>query len=212
MAGNPGPAGTSGSRLEDLTVGAVVHRLSSGEAVTVVATKSVGSGAATLSWQTEGFATADALDESTGRYLGLSVGGLTSPTASTLVVSPTLAVAQLDADCAAREGKLPAAPDGPPPGGPHEVPGGRVAPTPAESTKPTRFHAAVDLDPERLNRDFGKVSAEVIAHLTSLLGTDVTITVEIAATNPAGFPDLTVRSVNENAKTLKFTDHGFEDN
>ncbi len=62
-----------------------------------------------------------------------------------------------------------------------------------------------------MNRDFGKVSAEVIAHLTSLLGTDVTITVEIAAANSEGFPDATVRNVTENAKTLKFTDYGFEE-
>ena len=77
--------------------------------------------------------------------------------------------------------------------------------------RPTRFHASVDLDPERLNRDFGKVSAEVIAHLTSLFGTQVTITVEIAASNGEGFPDATVRNVTENSKTLKFTEYGFEE-
>jgi hypothetical protein len=51
----------------------------------------------------------------------------------------------------------------------------------------------------------------VLSHLTSLLGTNVQITVEIAATNDEGFPDTTVRNVTENAKTLKFTDYGFED-
>jgi len=82
---------------------------------------------------------------------------------------------------------------------------------PAGPQRPTRFHAAVDLEAERLNRDFGKVSAEVIAQLTGLLGTNVRIAVEIAATNEDGFPDVVVRNVTENAKTLKFTDYGFED-
>jgi hypothetical protein len=51
----------------------------------------------------------------------------------------------------------------------------------------------VTLDPERLNRDFGRIAQEVISHLTGLLGTEVEITVEIAARNADGFPDLAVR-------------------
>lgn len=176
---------------------------------------SIDSGAANVMWQAEGFATADAYDETTARYLGLRVGGLANPTASTLVVAPDRATVQLDADRERSEragttgGETgPASTSGAAEGGQSEDVGS--TPAPPRAAKPTRFQAAVNLDPERLNRDFGKVSSEVIAHLTSLLGTDVTITVEIAATNPAGFPDATVRNVNENAKTLKFTDHGFE--
>lgn len=172
---------------------------------------SVGGGAATVSWQTEGFATADARDESSGRYLGLSVGGFTSPTGATLIVSPPVAVAQLDADAAEREGKGEQPDVVTRPEGRSREDDGTATPPPVGAAKPTRFHAAVNLDPERLNRDFGKVSAEVIAHLTSLLGTDVTISVEIAANNADGFPDSTVRNVTENAKTLKFSDYGFED-
>ena len=77
--------------------------------------------------------------------------------------------------------------------------------------RPRRFHGVVSLDPERLNRDFGRVAQEVLSHLTGLLGTDVEITVEIAARNTDGFPDATVRNVTENAKMLRFTDHDFED-
>ena len=80
-----------------------------------------------------------------------------------------------------------------------------------EAGRPVRFHAAFDLDPERLNRDFGKVSAEVISHLTGLLGTDVRITIEIEASNGEGFPDTVVRNVTENARTLRFDDYGFEE-
>src|SRR5690606_5417617 len=157
----------------------------------------IGVGAASMVWQTEGFATADAYDEATGRYLGLTVGEIATPTASTLVVVPDRAAAQLESDQAA------AAQTGPGDAATVSTLGGdsvasvvtgtQTAPT--GPTTPTRFHAAVELDAERLNRDFGKVSAEVISHLTSLLGTDVTITVEIAATNQDGFPDTTVRNV-----------------
>jgi hypothetical protein len=35
--------------------------------------------------------------------------------------------------------------------------------------------------------------------------------VEITARNVDGFPDATVRNVTENAKTMRFTDHDFEE-
>ena len=69
----------------------------------------------------------------------------------------------------------------------------------------------VSLDPTRLNRDFGRLAQEVIQHLTSLMGTNVEVTVEIRATNSDGFPDATVRTVSENARTLRFTSHEFEE-
>lgn len=167
-------------------------------------------GTPVMMWQAEGFATADAFDESTGRYLGLTVGGATQPTLATLIVAPGRAAAQLEADRAQVQddpGSGADAGSGDTTGAAAEAPDTE----PGGPTKPTRFHAAVDLDAERLNRDFGKVSAEVIAQLTGLLGTDVRITVEIAASNEEGFPDVIVRNVTENAKTLKFTDYGFED-
>jgi hypothetical protein len=43
------------------------------------------------------------------------------------------------------------------------------------------------------------------------MGTEVEVTVEIRATNPDGFPDITVRTVSENARTLRFTSHEFEE-
>ena len=170
-------------------------------------------GSALLMWQAEGFGIADAYDEATDRYLGLSVAGHPGPGVSTLVVRPDRAAAQLEAD---REqvGAPAAGSDA----DPADVGGGQATPglaggpqTPPGPTQPTRFHATVELDSERLNRDFGRVAAEVIAHLTGLLGTDVTITVDIAATNPEGFPDTAVRNVTENAKTLKFGEYDFEE-
>ena len=66
------------------------------------------------------------------------------------------------------------------------------------------------LDPQRVGRDAGKIAEEVIAHLTSLIGSDVTVRLDIEASVPAGVPDNVVRTVTENARTLKFTNQGFE--
>jgi hypothetical protein len=50
----------------------------------------------------------------------------------------------------------------------------------------------------------------VIAHLTGLVGSSVTVTLEIEANVPDGVPDNVVRTVTENSRTLKFSAHGFE--
>jgi len=74
----------------------------------------------------------------------------------------------------------------------------------------TRFHGTVSLDPQRVNREMGMIVEEIIERLTSLTDTDVEITLEISATRPVGFDDTTVRTINENSRTLKFRNHGFE--
>jgi hypothetical protein len=56
----------------------------------------------------------------------------------------------------------------------------------------------------------GIIVEEIIQRLTSLTGTDVEITLEISAERSAGFDDTTVRTINENSRTLKFRHHGFE--
>ena len=62
----------------------------------------------------------------------------------------------------------------------------------------------------RMGRDIATISKEVVEHLTSQLGSEVEITVDIQAKVPGGVPDKTVRDVSENCRTLKFKTHGFE--
>ena len=50
----------------------------------------------------------------------------------------------------------------------------------------------------------------MIAHLAGLVGSNVTVTLEIHAEIPDGAPDHVVRTVTENSRTLKFGTHGFE--
>jgi hypothetical protein len=61
-----------------------------------------------------------------------------------------------------------------------------------------------------VGRDAGRVADEVIAHLAGLVGSTVTVTLDIDARIPSGAPDHVVRTVTENSRTLKFTSQGFE--
>lgn len=165
----------------------------------------VANGPASTVWQDEAFTTADAVEGD--RYLGLNPGGHATVSTSTLIVRPDRAKEQLDRQERGRDGG-----DAGERGEEEEdARGGDGKEDKTGSGRPVRFHGVVRLDPERLSRDFGKVATEVVSHLSSLLGTDVEVTVEIAARNDEGFPDTAVRNVSENAKTLKFDDFGFEE-
>lgn len=75
---------------------------------------------------------------------------------------------------------------------------------------PRRFFATVELSPDRVGRDMGRIAEEVLQHLTTLPRARVRITVEIDAAVPDGVADGVQRIVTENCQTLKFRSHGFE--
>ncbi len=120
-----------------------------------------------------------------------------------LIVRPEVARRQLEVEA-------------PPPSepGPTDVPPGpegEPKPPPAAPTGlPRRFHGTARLDPARVGRDASRIADEVIAHLVGLVGAEVDVTLEIEARLPNGATDQTVRIVNENSRTLKFTSHEFE--
>ena len=95
---------------------------------------------------------------------------------------------------------------------------GTVASTPSSATasrplpnpQPKRFHGTVTLETTRVGRDAGRIAEEVIAHLSSLVDANVTVTLEVTAEIPSGAPAHVVRAVTENSRTLKFSSHGFE--
>jgi len=82
-------------------------------------------------------------------------------------------------------------------------------PTPA-APRLQRFHGTVVLDTERVGRDAGRIAEEIISHLAVQPGASVIVTLEIEAELPSGAQDGLVRTVTENARTLRFTSHGFE--
>ena len=74
-----------------------------------------------------------------------------------------------------------------------------------------RFHGTVNLESTRLGRDAGRISDEVLIHLTTLFGANVKITLEINVEIPGGIPEDKIRIIAENCNTLRFTTHQFEE-
>jgi hypothetical protein len=173
--------------------------------------QSIGEGFPLFTWKQDTFGYAESFDEQASRYKGVRGGTLVTindPHSTALVVKPELVSAQLDAE---RNELLPAVPVT---GGgdlPTTAPGGDApVPEAPRTLKPRRFHGTVNLDATRVGRDAGKIAEEVVAHLVGLVGSTVTVTIEVSAEIPDGAPENVVRTVTENSKTLKFTSHGFE--
>jgi len=153
-----------------------------------------------------------------GSYFGLTLGnGSFNPDLNGVLVKPDIAQNILNAE---RPPVLPGTVgDGTEPfggsSGSDQGDGGSggpvIPPILVEEKKPRRFYATVQLNSTRIGRDAGTIAEEVIQHLTSLVGANVEITVEIQASIPDGVPDYTVRTVTENCKTLKFSTFGFEE-
>ena len=83
--------------------------------------------------------------------------------------------------------------------------------TPPAEKVPRRFFAVKSLDAQRVSRDADQIANEIVTHLVGLVGANVEVKLEITADVPDGVPDDVVRTVTENAKTLKFEQHGFEE-
>ena len=180
--------------------------------------EAIRSGLGLLTWPQDSFAYAESFDEATGRYRGLRCGqlvNLSEDNLSGLLVRPEPALIQYQAETAASTGAAT--------GGTTDAGGGlqgQVSPgsgttkvtttVSTEAPKLTRFHGTAVLDPTRVGRDAGEIAGAVIAHLAGLVGSKVTVTLEIEAEIPAGAPEHVVRTVTENSRTLKFTSQGFE--
>ncbi len=174
--------------------------------------KAVKDGVNLVTWE-EHFAYAEGWDEKDRRYLGLVAQQLINPSISSqnLLVKPSVARKQIDADTAKETGKVP------PIDGIDET----ITPNaddrgnekdPVSPPKPVykRFYGSVAIDPLRINRDAGAIADEIIQHLSKLSGATVEITLEIQANIPDGVSDDVMRTVTENSRTLKFKNYNFE--
>jgi hypothetical protein len=169
-----------------------------------------------LSWSQDSFACADSFDDDAGRYRGLRCGqmvNISEDNLSGMLVRPDVALTQHQVEIAPAPSGF-AEPAGGVVGGTVEsVPAGEASGAPSENRarRPRRFHGSVSLDPGSVGRDAGRIADEVISHLAGLVGSLVTVTLEIEAEVEAGTPENVVRTVTENSHTLKFTTHGFEE-
>jgi len=169
-------------------------------------------------WQTDAFALATGFDEGTGRYIGLwyptpddrSLAPAT--TDSLLLVRPDVASKQIDAETAETgsvaqqtESREPESAGGSTPDAAPATPGVPKAPSKA------RFYGVKTLNSDRIAIDFKSIADEVLTPLRAEDGVALTVRVEIEAVADGGFTDGRVRTVSENAKTLKFDQSGFEE-
>ncbi len=171
--------------------------------------RAIENGVNTTDWKMYGCAVAESYDDSESRYIGLRHAETLSvlPESRQLVVKPIVAEQQIDAERIIEEGPVT-------PGGGGEENGGEDDPhvpdQPPEQ-KARRYHGSVTLNHQRVGRDASQIADEVIAHLSGIVGADVTVTLEIHAEIPDGAPENVVRTVTENSQTLKFESHGFEE-
>jgi hypothetical protein len=88
--------------------------------------------------------------------------------------------------------------------------GNRKDAPPVPKLPPNLFIGSVKLDGARLVKDAARVVMEVLEHLSVLPEANVEVTLELRVSVPDGVKDDVVRTVSENAKTLKFQTHSFE--
>lgn len=86
-----------------------------------------------------------------------------------------------------------------------------VSPPPPQQRRFQRYHGSVEVSAQRINREIPLIVEEVLQHLTSLAGCEVNITLEISARFGDGFDESTMRTISENARTLKFRNSDFEE-
>ena len=159
----------------------------------------------------DSFAYAGRFDEAKGRYEGLKTteGGLVDVDSLSVLVKPEIADRQKQADRVAVTKTASSSTSTLTQSQP-TLPSDTLTPTSAIAAPPRRFYATVEINADRAARDMGAIAEEILQHLTTLPGSTVTVTVEIAANVPDGIPEATQRVVNENAIALKFRTSGFE--
>jgi hypothetical protein len=167
-------------------------------------------GATMILWGKDGFAYAGYYNEGEKRYMGLAAGPASKPEvqilADSYVIKPEVAMRQI-------EGEKTAVPPPPSTGGDATRPtGGTVtAPKqPSEPVRPRRFYVTVEIDPLRLSKDAAAISEAIVQHLSSLVKSEVTLTLDIVAKVPAGIHDNVERTVSENCRTLGIRSFSFE--
>ena len=146
----------------------------------------------------ETFAFAQGLDEGADGYTGLLVEGDSDPwiTLDDQSLLVQLEAARLQQEVETEE----------PPGERTEEPGPLPDPVPSSQ----RFFGAVQVNPERLGLEAGRIADEVLTHLTTQPGVRVEVSLEIKAMIPQGLTEDELRVIHENCSTLRFASFDFE--
>ena len=124
-----------------------------------------------------------------------------------MIVKPAPAEAQRAADLAATATSSTPAPEADSPASAAAAAG--TAPAPARKPAATRYVGSAPISAERYSADFAKIATEVLTNLAAS-GAKLTISLSIDAIHPDGFTEQQLRTIRENATTLKFTTNEFE--
>ena len=150
----------------------------------------------TITWLQDTFAYVEAHGE---RWAGLNADNAVQPAPSGLLIHPD---------------RIPAAPDPQEPDGDLEAEsdvgtsdsgGVTTIPSP-DPSQLTRFYAQFNLDSVRCIKQLG----EIADHVSSKLGPDLELVLEVRATSDEGFGESTRRTVSENARSLGARSSEFE--
>jgi hypothetical protein len=157
-----------------------------------VLARAIEEGVSATTWDPDTFAYAGRVDAD-GRYVGLVAGKIPDVhmDSTAVLVKPEAARRQI-------EPQVPIPPTPPPQ-------------PPRSEQLPTRFFGKVSLEPVRLLRDVGDIAEAIVRQLGKAGKTEVRITLEVDADCESGFPEDVQRTVTENARTLRFESHEFED-
>lgn len=167
-------------------------------------------------WQADAFALATDYDANSERYIGLWTpdDGTAAPAAtdSLLLVRPDVATKQRDTETPAPAQETTEHPAGAERRTRSDSPDsqGRTDVSFPVANAKTRFYGVKTLNSDKIALDFKNIADEVLAHLRADPTTNVTVRIEIEATDESGFDDGKIRTVSENAVTLKFDQSGFE--
>ncbi|WP_407194615.1 DUF499 domain-containing protein [Bradyrhizobium sp. STM 3566] len=156
------------------------------------------------------YAIADRFDEAKGEYVGLKLAQLVSidVNSDAVLVRREVADAQL-AKQLPQTGPQPINTGGANGPGQPFVSQPLPAGTP-RATRPRRFYAKIVLDPNRPTPQVSNIAQSILSELDRVRGTKVTLTLDIDAETPDGFPEDVESVVRDNVTSLKITDYGFE--
>jgi predicted AAA+ superfamily ATPase len=149
------------------------------------------------------YAIADRFDEANGEYVGLQLSKLVEINFNSEMVLLRREVAE--AQLANETPRQPESPDGGDDGTEVQKPS-RVETRP----RPRRFYAKIALDPNRPTPQVSNIAQSILSELDRVRGTRMTLTLDIDAETPNGFPEDVENHVRDNAADLRITDFGFE--
>lgn len=158
------------------------------------------------------YAIADRFDEPRGEYVGLKLGRLVEVdfNSDMVLVRADVAQAQL-----AKNTPQPAqvAPGTPGAAAKSSAASGQppVGPPVATQPRPRRFYAKITLDPNRPTPQVSNIAQSILSELDRARGTKITLTLDIDAETAEGFSEDIENMVRDNARDLRITDFGFEE-